>query len=529
MLCVALIGAFGGFVRYLIAVNEHLWLDELHSSWAVAGSFADVFGRAASGNQSPLFFWLAWPVVSVWGESELTIRMIGLVAGVATILLVGHQVSRWTGSIAGSLIAALLVALDVQFIYYGSEARPYSLLQLLGVAQVGFFWACVSKPLENQPKIFNWSSVGLTVTSVLLVYTHYTSVWVFLVEAVFATYRLVVNSDFRRYFLGTGLAIATVFIVLCVPALIQMTHIFERRANWVGVSSVEDLFFQQRIPIFFWLVIPSIVVLVSALSRRQTESLESELVEAGKTIPSDWMITGRLSQLGFVFAWALIPTLVVAALDFFEVAPLALVRYTLVGSVGMPIFAGLVVGALRNSRAKTALAIFLVTTGLYLSPITSSDFVSSGFNLEELGHFRQENWESPVVAINSNAAKSSHPVFLAANLIEDVEAFEDSDSRFQKYLLFPISGVHPVENSEGTRELIACPTLTTEHFRNEDISRIKQAEGCWVIVRGTMELANEFEDEIIRKSKAMYPNAGPMTVERFNVPGSVVYLLSLDW
>ena len=534
ILVVASLAAVGGFVRYLIAANELLWLDELHTSWVVNASLTEVLQRAASGNQSPVFFWLTWPAVMAWGESELTIRLVGLIAGVATIVAVGWLVFRWTDSILGAVSAALIVAFDGQFIYYGSEARPYSLLQFLSIVQVGFFWASVSKSIETTSKLLSWANVGLVITSVLLVYVHYTVAWLFVVQAAFVVYWLMANSEFRKRFLSHALAVAAVFGVLCVPALFQMMSVFDRRANWSSVSSIDDLFFQQRVPILLWLALPVLAVVVSIVLGKQigSDADAGSLATEDAEVSGHWVVTGSMSRFVFVFAWALVPTLTVAMLDFFEIAPLALVRYTLVGSVAMPVFAGIVVGWLEHRRIKTMLAIFLVATVLFFSPITSGEFITSGFQSEQLGQFRQENWKSPIDVINDEKSKSGHPVFLAANLIEDVEAFTSSDSAFQDYLLFPVSGLHKIQrvSSDGqSRELIACPTEPLEHFRSEDIELIKKSGGAWVIVRGTQGLAHELETEIVEKSRLISEGKGSINVNRYEVRGSVVYLLSLDW
>ena len=59
--------------------------------------------------------------------------------------------------------------------------------------------------------------------------------------------------------------------------------------------------------------------------------------------------------------------------------------------------------------------------------------------------------------------------------------------------------------------------------------RIKQSGGAWVIVRGTQGLAHELENEILEKSRLIAGGEGSISVSRFEVPGSVVFLLSLDW
>src|SRR5689334_1322536 len=70
-------------VLRLWQINESLWVDELHTSWCLQAGFENVAPRAAEGNQSPLYFWLLWGVTRVLGESEFTLRLPSLLAGIA--------------------------------------------------------------------------------------------------------------------------------------------------------------------------------------------------------------------------------------------------------------------------------------------------------------------------------------------------------------------------------------------------------------------------------------------------------------
>ena len=76
----------GGMLRFGVAQQDWLWLDELHTAWSTNASLADVSHRANQGNQTPLFFWLVWSVVQLLGKSELSVRMVALISGIAVIV-----------------------------------------------------------------------------------------------------------------------------------------------------------------------------------------------------------------------------------------------------------------------------------------------------------------------------------------------------------------------------------------------------------------------------------------------------------
>src|SRR5262245_35983851 len=122
LLCLALILGLAAFLR-LWQAGESLWIDELHTSWVVSGRFSEVMPRAAMGNQSPLYFWWMWLLVQLTGQSEWTLRLPSLVAGLvlpAAVFFLVRQVSNLSkqnsaqvGNLSyAALAAALLVAID---------------------------------------------------------------------------------------------------------------------------------------------------------------------------------------------------------------------------------------------------------------------------------------------------------------------------------------------------------------------------------------------------------------------------------
>jgi len=548
VLLIAIITLLGGLVRCLIAANEPLWLDELHTSWVVAGELGDVYQRAQIGNQTPLFFWLTWAAVEVFGETALSLRLVSLIAGTATIFAAGWIVFRWTGSTIAAATTSVLIAFDawfnMQFIYHATEARPYALIQFLSVIQVALFWRLsLSRPNLAEPilesrsaKPANRSSqpqdaprlelLLLPLVTALLFYIHYTSAWLFITQAIFVAILLVGDAKFRGRNLKRILYVSGMAALFLIPALPQLSQLLRRRSNWASISSSRELLLQQALPYGCWVLAPIAILAITLLIRPPTP----------KTAAASSMLKSNQTRcLFFVFLWATLPTVLAAALDRLNVAPIALVRYTLVGAVAMPLFAGIVVGIGRHPRMRILLTIGLITLTLILSPVTSERFVSSDFDTAKLPRLRFEDWSSAIDQINSNQAKQNQPVFLASNLIEDVKAFKQSDPRFQEYLRFPVNGIHRIKNQKlasdpnkySGHEIIAIPTLPVEHFRQADIEKIHDSGGAWLIVRGVRELAIEIQDEIVSKSAALLPEAPPLKTARPR-PLNDVYLISFD-
>ena len=130
----------------LIAIGEPLWVDELHTTWAVTGDWQDLLRRAAQGNQSPLYFAVVRPFVLLLGPSEFAVRLPSFLAGVLLVPAVYYATRQIVGDGKAAVFAALLVAIDRTSLFYGHEARVYAVLQLLGVLHVTVFHRLWTSP-----------------------------------------------------------------------------------------------------------------------------------------------------------------------------------------------------------------------------------------------------------------------------------------------------------------------------------------------------------------------------------------------
>ena len=245
---IASVFAIGCWVRLKIATGELLWLDELHTSWAVGGSFQQMLTRSAQGNQAPLFFGLEWLLVQWFGMSELTLRLVSLIAGSLAMGLAARFVWRHTKSIAAATVTLTLIAVDHDFIRYSTEARPYALLHLASLIQAGCFWRMVQHwrgqesvdSMNHRLNIF-W----LVLSSWMVIYTHYTGVFLLATEFVFLLVVLV------SWWLSRGIAYGTIkqifvtlvlFVIGCLPLLFQMTQAFGKPADWGSISKIGHIF-----------------------------------------------------------------------------------------------------------------------------------------------------------------------------------------------------------------------------------------------------------------------------------------------
>lgn len=90
-----------------------------------------VFEYCLGGTVVPFFYLLVRPLVYLFGDSEITFRIIPLFAGTLTPVLMYHLLKKFNHTTA--IIASASSILAVKFIDMSQEARPYSLLILLSI------------------------------------------------------------------------------------------------------------------------------------------------------------------------------------------------------------------------------------------------------------------------------------------------------------------------------------------------------------------------------------------------------------
>lgn len=126
-----------GLAAFTVAVawrwpscGESFWLDELHSAWAVWGDFGQVRQRAAFGNQTPIYFWGLWLWRAVMGQSEAALRASSVLLSSLSVGIVAAGVA-WRGrTLLGGAVAGMLLATEVNAIFYGTELRVFAAVML---------------------------------------------------------------------------------------------------------------------------------------------------------------------------------------------------------------------------------------------------------------------------------------------------------------------------------------------------------------------------------------------------------------
>ncbi len=472
-------------IRFAVT-GESLWVDELHSSWVVDGSFWQVAPRATIGNQSPLYFWLIWLIVKMIGMSEFSLRLLSMLTGLLLFIACAWSTWSWTRSSLAVIAVSSILAIDPIMVFYATEARPYALVQILGLFQILVFWKYWQSEIDERRQFSIFITASLIVISALLFYVHYTSILLFLAEATFvianlltglvlklvATQSGAASSLARVRWTAVSLRLIPVVLaggVLALPAFSSLSDIWERKNNWLSVSSIEQLWV-EHVPSWLILIfLPLLAVIVYSLFKRTNPKAD---------LPS------QKSLLILLATCAIGPAVFAIAADYYQLAPLALSRYVVVGMVAMILFVGVVIGRFQTKTERFLFTVLILGLLVWQNPIAQQVFANG-----KLPRFRHENWQESIAQINQRIEDCQLPVFQFANILEDVDSHTNLDLELQDYLLFPVRGLYKVEETD--RQIFAMPSLAEKPFSESHLKLARGQRGAWLLIRATRNHANQ--------------------------------------
>ncbi|HEX9076895.1 MAG TPA: glycosyltransferase family 39 protein [Anaerolineae bacterium] len=175
---------------------QPLWGDEGYSLFFATRDFATMLERTAVDIHPPLYYALLQAWMVLFGKSDVAVRLLSAVIGVAAIPMVyvlARTLSRRKGA---ALAAAVLLALSPLHIYYSQEVRMYGLVTLLCLTSMYLFVRLLSMPLGTfRTAIF---ALAYIVVSAAALYTHYYAAFILSAQVLLILIPIL-RSALRRY------------------------------------------------------------------------------------------------------------------------------------------------------------------------------------------------------------------------------------------------------------------------------------------------------------------------------------------
>jgi 4-amino-4-deoxy-L-arabinose transferase-like glycosyltransferase len=166
-----------GVIRIVTLGTQSFWTDEALTAYETTLPFGSMIHTVSHIETTPpLYFVLIWGWAKLFGTSEVALRSVSGIAGIALVPIAyvsaKELFNRWAATLAGAF-----VALSPFMIWYSQEARSYMLLATLTGAAFMFFVRALRDPSRG-------NLIGWTASSALAVMTHFFAGFVIAPEAV---------------------------------------------------------------------------------------------------------------------------------------------------------------------------------------------------------------------------------------------------------------------------------------------------------------------------------------------------------
>lgn len=223
----AALPTIGSLVIVALAYALHLYrldvqsfaFDEGWTSYAIRHTWPEMWRVLVPDNHPPLYYVLSKAFAELAGYTDFPMRYVSVALGTVLVAAV-YALGRRLGSAVAGLSAALFAACSPLLVYYGQEARMYSLLMVLAVLASYSLVRLGRRPESRRW----WAAYVLTTAGVL--YTHYFGVLLLVAHNVAALGWLLIR---RRWRLLGRWALGQVIIVLLylpwLPAAAQQVSI----------------------------------------------------------------------------------------------------------------------------------------------------------------------------------------------------------------------------------------------------------------------------------------------------------------
>lgn len=365
------------FVRFHWLDKESLYGDEAYSIYHGQQTLEEVRPVFLYDQNPPLHILLLHFWMKLFGVSDLSAKAMSAFFSVLAGLVLYLFAKKHLGRIAAFFVFGLYLFSNAQQ-FYASEARMYSLIQFLSIGSFYFYFEIMSNPRKRM-------IAGLFVANIALLFTHYLTIYIFIVQFAGMFFFLKTNRKAVVHYL-----ISQVLVVLAfLPWLkIMLENIPQSGSFWNKVPNYAEFRWHVNVLmgseklfyVFFLLTLCSFgLVVLNKRFRFFEDTFKSR----------------------YYYIFLLLMVLPVT-LNFYvaQITPVFLNRYVLYSTLGMFLLIGYCIGSLKLTD--------IVKTVVF-APLLLILFLSF-----EIKQPREDNWKLLVEKIKAEEVPGSF-IFVSAS------------------------------------------------------------------------------------------------------------------
>jgi len=457
----------GVFLRIYNFWGPNLWLDEYGTWWVVSGStWAEVAERAIkTQGQSPFYYLIVKLFTRMFGEGSSQLRLPSVIFGILTLFVAFRLARQLFHDQTVALTSVAVFSVNEQLIWFSQNARPYALALFLTLVSFLFFLHFLQSRRLRDGTVY-------TVTTALLIYSHFLFAWVVVIQVVVVTLRFGWRELSSKCWLLAYLLIAG----LCLPLSGQILSLYGRRQtlDWVPniVQSIQASALARGFADPWALVLATFTLLAVGIK------------------PIDLRPSPTREGLLFLLAWLIIPlagiwtAATIIGVSFFEA------RYILfVYPAALYLWAWLML------HVKHANWLRWLPAGVFLAATLSISLIPYLFETGAFRHSERLGWDQAARTLAAAGRPGDLVVFYSAFIEADLFAQRPQDTYLLSYVGWPLIAHLPPNHSFT---LVSLPLLQNErtdpYIKSLEIRAAKH-DRVWVI--GPDKQREYFNDKLI--------------------------------
>lgn len=218
------------FIRFLGLPQESLYGDEAFSVFFAQQPIENLYERLMYDRNPPFYFFLLHFWIKLFGFNSLFLKGLSVLFSVGTAYLLVKLSTQYFNKLTAILVSILFLLSNI-WLLASHELRAFSLVGFLTVLSFYFYLRTL-----KSSKISN--SIVLAITNLLLLFSHYLTVYIPVVQLLCSFFFLRENSKGFKYYIYSQLVALLVFI----PWLkIVIENIPEQNSFWLETASIQQL------------------------------------------------------------------------------------------------------------------------------------------------------------------------------------------------------------------------------------------------------------------------------------------------